>query len=763
MPGLARTLLLLLSVAAVGGGASDAGDLTGPPHTALARREGGSGAAAQDAARDSHSRMVALLAEIGRVNPLGFQEAADLERLQRELIATGRDTSTFERAARLSRLGAFELRTNLRAGIERFQHALQLLPGLSAQERAAIAPSIDFWMAVGYLREAMTSACVARRIDDACVLAAGPSGVHPDVSPAEAALAHLVRLLRNTPPEHVLQLTAKWLANIAYMQVGGYPDNVPEGLEVSPAVFATEASFPRFQNVADKVGLDTLDHAGGAIVDDFDNDGYLDVVSSTLDSNGQLRFFRNQGDGSFAELTEAANLGGIFGGLNINQADYDNDGDLDILVLRGAWLEADGRMPNSLLRNNGDLTFTDVTFDAGLGEAHHPTQTAAWADYDNDGDLDLFIGNEATSAQVSPSQLFRNNGNGHFDDVAQQAGVVNLRRTKGVGWGDYDGDRFPDLYVSNLDGPNRLYRNTRDGTFTDVAPELGVTAPVSGFSTWFWDVDNDGALDLLVNNYGVPIGHRGPRVAPAAASLMGEAQATKIPRLYLGDGSGGFREAAAEYRIDQSTLPMGSNYGDLDNDGYLDYFLGTGYPGYEALLPNVMYRNVDGRHFDNVTYSGGFGHLAKGHSVAFADIDNDGDQDVFEQLGGFYPDDAYFNALYENPGFGNHWITVKLVGTQSNRAAIGARIRLDLDEDGRRRSVYRHIGSGSSFGGNPLRAEIGLGTAATVDLLEVYWPTSGQTQTFREVRADRILRITEGDDRIEELTGRSFRIGDTDR
>ena len=713
----------------------------------------------QETAPSGHHQMVALLAEIGLTKPLGFQEAADIERLRRELDATADDSSPLERAARLSTLGAFELRLDVRGGIERLEQALQLLPDLSGPERASVGPNVDFWMAVGYLREAMTLNCVDLRIDDGCVVAAGAGGAHRELVAVEAALGHLVRLLRNTPPQHELHLTARWLANIAYMQAGRYPADVPDGLAISPTVFESEEGFPRFENVAKRVGLDTFDHAGGAIVDDFDNDGYLDVVSSTLDSNGQLRFFRNQGDGMFAELTESANLAGIFGGLNINQADYDNDGDLDVMVLRGAWLQADGRLPNSLLRNNGNLTFTDVTFEAGLADAHYPTQTAGWADYDNDGDLDLFVGNESNAAQLSPSQLFRNNGNGTFDEVAEHAGVLNFRRAKGVAWGDYDSDRFADLYVSNLGGDNRLYHNNRDGTFTDLAPELGVVAPSSGFSTWFWDVNNDGSLDLLVNNYGVPDTHRGPRVAPAAASLMGEARATKIPRLYLGDGQGGFREAAAQYGIDQSTLPMGSNFGDLDNDGYLDYVLGTGYPGYEALLPNVIYRSIGGEHFANVTYAGGFGHLAKGHAVAFADIDNDGDQDVFEQLGGFYPQDAYFNALYENPGFGNHWIAIKVVGTHSNRAAIGARIRLDIEAGGHRRSVYRHIGSGSSFGANPLRAEIGLGAASSVDLLEVYWPASGQTQIFRDVLADRFIRITENNDRIEEMAPGTLELG----
>ena len=158
---------------------------------------------------------------------------------------------------------------------------------------------------------------------------------------------------------------------------------------------------------------------------------------------------------------------------------------------------------------------------------------------------------------------------------------------------------------------------------------------------------------------------------------------------------------------------MAGNFGDLDNDGYLDFYLGTGYPDYEALMPNVMYRNRRGTGFADVTSAGGFGHLQKGHGIAFADLDNDGDQDVFEQMGGFLPGDKYFNVAFENPGFGNHWIGVELVGVRSNRSAIGARIRAEVVENGRRRSIYKHVNSGGSFGANPLRQTIGLGEAST--------------------------------------------------
>ncbi len=219
-------------------------------------------------------------------------------------------------------------------------------------------------------------------------------------------------------------------------------------------------------------------------------------------------------------------------------------------------------------------------------------------------------------------------------------------------------------------------------------------------------------------------------------------QADSLPRLYRGDGEGGFVHEPANLR--RTSAPMGCNYGDLDGDGFLDFYLGTGWPEYEALMPNLVFRNRAGADFADVTTSAGLGHLQKGHAVVFADFDNDGDQDVFEQMGGFYRGDGYFDTFYENPGFGNRYLTVILEGTRSNRSAIGARLHLVVREGEASRSIYRHVNSGATFGGNPLRRYFGLGKADAIERLEILWPTTGETQTLTGLPMDRILRVIEG-------------------
>ncbi len=702
---------------------------------------------------DTHDQMLALLEEVKNRTPIEneYLGSAALEGLNQRLAhaVTGSDRMTilWERAPLALRLGMVdEALDDLRTVQELFT---ELRPGLSPDACLEFEVELHFNLAVAHLRKGETENCVHCQTGESCILPIRGEGVHVHPAGSRQAVHHLQQVLQRQPGH----LPAKWLLNVAHMTLGSYPDSVPSPYLIEPSKFESEASFPRLANVAAQAGLSTFGLAGGAIVDDFDGDHLLDVIVSDWNTSSELRYFRNDGDGSFSDRSHEAGFRGVFGGLNLRHADYDNDGDLDILVLRGGWLAAGALSPNSLLENDGAGVFRDVTFDVGLGDVHYPTQTADWADFDNDGFLDLFIGNEDV-----PSQLFKNTGQRHFIDVAARAGVENRRYAKGVTWGDYNDDGFPDLYVSNLGSSNRLYRNNRDGTFTDVATEKDVAQPTESFPAWFWDFNNDGALDLYVGAYDIR-----ERMHSFVADFLGLPNSAEFDLLYQGDGSGNFVDVSGEKRVARVTLPMGSNFGDIDGDGFLDYYLGTGFTEYEALQPNRLFLNRAGEHFDDVSAASGMSHIQKGHGVSFADIDNDGDRDVFIVMGGAYPGDGFTNALFNNPGFDHHWITIKLVGQQTNRSGIGARIHVALNESGKRRSIYRWVTSGGSFGGNPLRQEIGIGVSSQIEFIEVTWPTSRKSQRFENVGVDQFIEITEGQSEYRRLDVPSFSLPSGDR
>ena len=297
-----------------------------------------------------------------------------------------------------------------------------------------------------------------------CIFPVAGSGVHQDQTGSTRAVEFLSKAFARDRTN----LEVRWLLNVAYMTLGRYPGGVPADVLIPPDRFASEAPQARFEDVALSSGVDIRTRAGGTVVEDVDGDGDLDLVMTSLDPCEPVRYYRNRGDGYFDDGAAAAGLSGQTGGLNLTQTDYDNDGRIDLFIHRGGWEGTPSR--NSLLHQNADGTFTDVTQAAGLLDGpSHRTHSAAWADYDNDGWLDLFEGHED-----SPSALFHNERDGTFRNVAAAAGVARVAITKGAAWGDYDGDGRHDLYVSNFASRNFLYRNHGDGTFEEVAERLGV-------------------------------------------------------------------------------------------------------------------------------------------------------------------------------------------------------------------------------------------------------------------------------------------------
>jgi tetratricopeptide (TPR) repeat protein len=609
----------------------------------------------------------------------------------------------------------------------------------------AAAPRMEEALGVAYLHKSGLENGAHRAPADICLFPLRPGQSYGKAGDSERAIAHFLNVLKQKPDD----LEVRWLLNLANMTIGRYPHDVPPAYLIPPAAFASTEDVGRFRDVAPQAGLNVVATAGGVIVDDFTGNGRFDVVTSNFDSCGPMHYFRNNGDGTFTERTAAAGLDGQLGGLNMMQTDYNNDGCKDILLLRGGW-EVPQR--HSLLRNNCDGTFTDVTAAMGLARPATSTQTVAWVDINNDGQLDLFMGNEDRG-----SQLFLNHGGTAFEDISHAAGIDRVAFTKGVSAADYDNDGFVDLYVSNFKEDNFLYRNNHDNTFTEVARAARVPGPGHGFATWFFDYDNDGWSDLFATSYFTSVDE-------SVRTYLGLAHNAATLKLYKNLGDGTFRDVTTEVGLEKVFMPMGSNFGDIDNDGFLDIYLGTGNPSYASLLPNVLLRNKEGKSFVDITASSGTGELHKGHSVAFADLDNDGDEEIVAEIGGATPGDSHPLRLFENPGHGNDWVNLRLVGVKTNRAAIGARIKVTVENEGHgSRSIYRSVGSSGSFGTSPLEQHIGLGKSARIVELEVWWPGSNTRQRITGLGKNQSVEITELARSFASIERRPIALGGTRR
>jgi hypothetical protein len=540
-------------------------------------------------------------------------------------------------------------------------------------------------LGIAYLRLGEQENCATNSARNVCIIPFAVEAQHARQEAARKAIAIYEIILRAFPDDY----GSRWLLNIAHMAIGGYPTRVPKALLIPGLAAEANSQMPVFSNVAAQVGVAVEGLSGGLSVEDFNRDGFLDLFVTSWGLTDSVHLFMADGRGGFVDRTKEAGLAGIVGGLNNTHADYDNDGYDDILVLRGAWFGDAGAYPPSLLHNRGDGTFEDVTFAAGLA-SFQPTHSAAWADFNLDGFLDLFVGHESSVNRGGPSrrsELFVNNRDGTFTEVSRTVNINLDEFVKGIAWGDINNDGLPDLYASVLWGPNRLYLN------------------------------------------------RGGRSLESS-------------RLYRNMGDGTFEDATRSAGLEGKVLyAMGANFGDLDNDGWLDFYVGTGNPDLRAVIPNRMFRGIAGRRFEEVSFAGGFAHIQKGHATAFVDLDRDGDEDIYMVMGGAYQGDRFSSLLFENPGSpGRAWITLELEGRAANRSAIGARVAIDVaDANGVLRTLRRTIGTGGSFGAGSLQLHVGLGSAVSVKQVRVTWPDAARSTTaYANLSPNRVYHIVQG-------------------
>jgi hypothetical protein len=543
--------------------------------------------------------------------------------------------------------------------------------------------------------------------------------------------------------------------------------------------------LPQFEDITKRAGL-TVPHnstpekryivesmSGGVGFIDCDNDGKLDILTingSSVDryrkgGDPMITLYHQDADLKFTDITQAAGLTRKGWGMGVSVMDFDNDGWQDIYVT--------GYGGNALYRNLGNCKFEDVTDKAGLRVGGFSTG-AAWADYDRDGLVDLFVpryvhvdmnnlpefGSDdkfcryrGVMVQCGPGGLpgesdflFRNRGDGTFEDVSKKAGVDDPDHYFGMQavWADYDNDGWPDLYVPNDGKPNYLYHNKHDGTFEDIGLLSGTALSLDGkeqgsMGVDFGDFDHDGRLDIFVTNF------------------VNEPDA-----LYWNQGEQGFTDIGWKAGIAKATTPLvgwGTGFVDFVNDGWLDIFEVNGhvYPqmdyikgaaGYKQ--PVLLYRNNRDRTFEDITALSGLDKLppASRRGAAFGDLNNDGKIDILMLNVGQPP-----TLLLNRTRTSNHAVLFKLIGTKSNKAAIGARVSVTAGGV----VQFTEVRSGTSYlSQNDLRLHFGLGKETTMDTVEVSWP-SGKKEIYKDLASDFIYTITEGTG-VQQKT--PFEVGD---
>lgn len=541
-----------------------------------------------------------------------------------------------------------------------------------------------------------------------------------------AAAAELRRTAELAPNS----LATLWALYLAYKKLGGYPEDLAAtyrrewepktGLEVGV----------RLVDVAASAGVARRGLGRGSAWADYDGDGDLDLFTMGQFSGNSL--YRNDG-GVFADRAAEAGVAAE-GGMGCAFADYDNDGDADLYLTRNGWY---GKAPNTLFRNEGNGHFADVSVQAGV-EDGGSSFTACWGDVDNDGNLDLLV-TDGVTGDGTPNRLYHHDGRGGFTDVALEAGI-RPGRSIGSTFGDYDNDGDLDLYIVNFNNINAFYRNDTDPrkgevSFTDVTRETRTQLPLGGYFAFFFDYDNDGNLDLFcseLSDYETAL----------YSKLNGHTPLDRNrPALYHNEGKGHFEDLTYQAGLGKSFGSTGVQCGDFDGDGYPDIYLANGGAEIDRLEPDGLLLNLRDGKFADIAAPLGLEQLGKGHGVSFADYDGDGDQDIYVPVGGTYPGDPWTNKLFRNDTPDRHWLTLRLVGARSNRDGIGARVRVRAGGQTR----YAEVSSGGGAGANnSLQIEMGLSRAERVEELEIRWP-SGQVDTHRDLAVNQVVVVKEGE------------------
>lgn len=526
-------------------------------------------------------------------------------------------------------------------------------------------------------------------------------------------------------------------------------------------VEVAEESGIRFTHTDGKSGkrLFNEQYGSGGGFFDYDNDGDLDIylinarpqeeqVDATLPTNV---LYRNNGDGSFTDVTRVAGVGDTGYGVGATTGDYDNDGDTDLYLTNFG--------PNILYRNNADGTFTDVAASAQVADTGWGT-SCAFADFDNDGFLELYVSNYAkytpeadkpchrhdipvycgpSSYPPQPDLFYHNNGDGTFANLTEQSGLLNVPAAHGLGVavGDSDNDGDADIYVANDQDFNFLFQNRGDGTFEETGLLSGVSCSdigeaEAGMGVAFADYDNDGRLDITVSNF-----------------------QNETNTLYHNEGDNFFIDATIPAGVAEHThryLGWGIDFFDYDNDGYKDIFVANGHTmdniaevDRSTTTPqqNLLFRNLgDGRFADVTAQMGeGFGLVKTSRAAAFGDYDNDGDIDILVTNWNQTAD-----LLRNEGGNRNNWIQVKAIGTESNRSAVGARVKVVAGE----LTQYAEVkSSGSYLAFSDFRVHFGLKDAENIDLLEIRW-LSGVVDTATNLSVNQRFIAVEGEEIISE-------------